>query len=198
MRVEQGADALAQPQALESGGGEHDGVGFAGVQLGQPGVDVAAQQPDLQVGPAVLELGLAAQAGGADPGAAGQVVEAGVAVRDQGVAGVLPLGKGGERQAGRLGGGHVLQRVDGAVDLAVQQGGLDLLGEQGLAPDLQQPPVLDAVAGGGDEDQGGDALGLFRRGAEGGGDAGLHLARLGAGQARSARADADDGHARGL
>ena len=58
---------------------------------------------------------------------------------DEGVARILALGDGGDDQARRQLGRHVLQRMDGAVDAAVQQGLLDLLGEQALAADLQQP-----------------------------------------------------------
>jgi hypothetical protein len=37
-------------QALEAGGGQHDGVVLAFVELAQAGVEVAAQRLDLQVG----------------------------------------------------------------------------------------------------------------------------------------------------
>ena len=48
-----------------------------------------------------------------------------------------PVGQGGR---------HVLHRVDGEVERALEQSGLDLLGEQALAADLGQRPVLDPVA----------------------------------------------------
>ncbi len=46
----------------------------------------------------------------------------------------------------------VLHRVDGEVDAAVEQGGVEFLGPQRLAADLGQRPILDAVAGGDDDD----------------------------------------------
>ena len=42
--------------------------------------------------------------------------------------------------------------MHGEVDAPVEQRLLDLLGEQALAADLGQRPVLDAVAGGADDD----------------------------------------------
>ena len=106
-----------------------------------------------QVGPPVQRLGLAAQAGGAQRAPCGSAVNERGLVADEGVARVLALGDRGDDQARRQLGRHVLHRMDGAVDAAVQQRLLDLLGEQPLAADLQQPAVLHAVAGGGDRDQ---------------------------------------------
>ena len=88
--------------------------------------------------------------------------------------------------------GHVLQRVDRHIDAAIEQGLLDLLGEEALAPLFQQPPVLDAVAGGGDLDQRRDLTRLSLVEAEGHGDEALHHPRLGEGQFRGSGADADE------
>ena len=82
----------------------------------------------------------------------GQVDETGEMLADEAVAGVLAFGDRGDGQTLGLFGGDVLHRVDGDIDAAVQQGLLDLLGEQGLAADFQQAAVLDAVAGGDDLD----------------------------------------------
>ena len=174
-RVEEAFHDTAQAQAVEAGGGQQDGVSLAIGQLGQAGVDVAAQHDDLKVRPGGQALGGAAQGGGAEAGALGQVFQCLPLVADEGVAGVFALGDGGDGQAGRHLGRDVLHRVDGGVDAAVQQGFLDLLGEQRLAADFQQAAVLDAVAGGGDLDQRGDLVGPVR-GAKGGGDAELHHA----------------------
>ena len=88
-------------------------------------------------------------------------------------------------------GRHVLQRVDGAVDAAVEQGLLDLLGEQALAADLQQPAVLDAVAGGGDDDQRARPPSASSGRRPGRRRCALHQAGLGQGQLGAAGADAD-------
>ena len=113
-------------------------------------------------------------------------------VADEGVAGVFALGHGGDGEARRLFGGDVLHRVDGDVDAAVQQGLLDLLGEQGLAADFQQATVLDAVAGGDDLDQRDQGFDLGVGHAQGAADGALHHAGLGQGQARTSGADAQE------
>jgi len=113
-------------------------------------------------------------------------------VADEGVAGVFALWHGGDGQTGRLFGGDVLHRVDGDVDAAVQQGFLDLLGEQGLAADFQQAAILDAVAGGDDLDQGDKSFDLGIGHAERPADGALHHARLGQSQARTPGADAQE------
>ncbi len=64
---------LAEPQALQAGGGQHDGVVLALVELAQAGVEVAAQRLDAQVGAQCAQLHHAAQAGGADDGALRQL-----------------------------------------------------------------------------------------------------------------------------
>jgi len=74
-------------------------------------------------------------------------------------------GNGGDDQTRRQDGGHVLHGMDRAVDAAVQHRLLDLLGEQRLAAHLQQAPILDLIARGADDDQGGHLLGVLRRGA---------------------------------
>src|SRR5512142_2636035 len=43
--------------------------------------------------------------------------------------------------------------MHGEIDAPVEQRLLDLLGEQALAADVRQRPILDAVAGGLDDDQ---------------------------------------------
>ena len=48
--VEHAADARRQAQALQARGRQHDGVVLAFVELAQPGVEVAAQRLDAQVG----------------------------------------------------------------------------------------------------------------------------------------------------
>ena len=78
--------------------------------------------------------------------------------------------------------------MDGDVDLARQQGLLDLLGEQALAADLAQRAILHLVAGGLD-DANLDAAGRGQM-RMGGDQARARLVRLGEGERRAARADA--------
>ena len=73
-----GADTVTQTEALEAGGRQNDGVELAFVELAQAGVEVAAQGSDGEIGVTRMQLGFAAQAGGADHGARRHVVETGV------------------------------------------------------------------------------------------------------------------------
>jgi hypothetical protein len=104
------------------------------------------------------DLRLAADRGGAEHGAGRQ---AGIRVRridrlarrpeDQRVPRILPRQGAGKHDAGRQLRLQVLQAVDGEVDSAIDQRLVDLLGEEALAADLGQGPVLDPVARGGDD-----------------------------------------------
>ena len=144
--VEFGANALLQAQALEAGGRQNDGVVLAFVEFAQAGVEIAAQRLDLQVGAQRLQQHLAAQAGGADDSALRQVLQAGVARRDKGVARVFALHHAGEKHALGQHHGHVLERVHGNVGAAVGQRGFEFLDEQALAAHLAQRAVQDLVA----------------------------------------------------
>ena len=78
---------------------------------------------------------------------------------------------------------------DGKVDPAVEQGLLDLLGEEALAAGVGERPVLDHVTGGAD----GLDLDRVGRPAVRGGEAVAHRARLRQRERAAARADAEDG-----
>ena len=56
-----------KPSANQAGGGENQGVVFAGVQFAQPGIDVAADFFDCPIAADVPELRLPPNAAGADP-----------------------------------------------------------------------------------------------------------------------------------
>ena len=60
------ADARFETEANQACSSENDGVVLTGIQLGQAGVDVATQEMDFQIRAAGQQLGLAAQAGGAN------------------------------------------------------------------------------------------------------------------------------------
>ena len=193
------ADVFGHPQPGHAGNRQQNGVEIPLGGAAQPGVDIAPQHLDLQVGAQGQGLGLTAQAGGAQPGAEGQGVETVEVAADEGVARVLAFRDGGDAQALGLFGRHVLHRMDGDVDPAVQQGFLDLLGEQGLAAQLHQAAVLDAVAGGDDLDQRHGRFDLGLGFAQGPADGPLHHARLGQGQFGAPGADAEGkGHERCL
>jgi len=66
-------DVVGDAETLESGAGQQDRIEFALVEAAQPGIDVAAQQFQLQVGTRVAQLRLATRARRADACAARQV-----------------------------------------------------------------------------------------------------------------------------
>ena len=162
---------------------------FAGLELAQPRLDVAAQRHDAQVGARALGDRLPAQRGGAERRALRQLGERARLAADEHVARVFALEAGRQHQPGRQHGRHVLGRMHGEIDAAVEQRFLDLLGEQALAADLRQRPVLDGVAGGADDDE------LDRRlvHPERRGQPRAHGARLHQRQRAAARADAQGG-----
>ena len=135
----------------------------------------------------MLDLRLAPQRRGGHHRALRQFAEARGAAADEGVAHILARQEARHREAGRQLGRHVLHGMHGDVDLARQQRLLDLLGEKALAAGVGERPVLDAVAGGLD----GANLERMPPGAVRRLQPLLHFARLGQGQRRAARADAD-------
>jgi hypothetical protein len=94
----------------------------------------------------VEQLSLASQAAGAHPCPHGELFEPGTRPRDQDVRGILALGDGRDVEAGGQVGRDILHAVDGQVHPMIQQGLLDLLDEEGLAPHLGQRHVQDPVA----------------------------------------------------
>ena len=69
---------------------------------------------------------------------------------DERVARIVALEVGADRQAGRVGRGHVLRGVYGDVDPPCEQGLLDLLDEHAALADLAERAGAVAVAGGRD------------------------------------------------
>ena len=153
LRREHGANAFVQPQALEAGCGQHDGGVLPFVELAQPGVEVAAQWLNAQVGAQRLQQGLAAQAGGAHHCALGQLGQTGVARRHQGIARVFTLQHTGQGEAAGQLHGHVFERMHGQVGAAFFQGHFQLFDKQAFAAHLGQGAVQNLVALGGHAQQ---------------------------------------------
>ena len=112
----------AATQPVEAGRGEDQHVDLARDALGQARVDVPAQLADLEVRPRGEQLRAAAQRAGPDAGALAHVRERVLA--DQHVERLGPAGRGGDLGARRELPRDVLGGVDGEVDLARQQRGL--------------------------------------------------------------------------
>ena len=145
-RLEAGSDALTQTQPHQACSGQHDGVKATVVELAQPGVQVAAQGLDAQVGPRRQQLHHAAQAAGADHRALGQGIDTGKVVGDKRVARILSLPHRRQHKTRRQLHGHVLQRVHGQMSLTHFERGFQFLDEQTLAAHLGQGAVQDLVA----------------------------------------------------
>ena len=141
-----------QAEPLQAGERQQRGVDLAVLELAQPRLDIAAQRRHVEVGPQPLGDRLPPQRGGADRGAARQFGERFRLAADEHVARVLAL------EAGRQHAGPAAKTVGMSLAECTarsmrrsMQRLLDLLGEQALAADLGQRPVLDRVAGGADD-----------------------------------------------
>ena len=151
-RVEHRRRRVGEAEALQPGEREQRRIDRAGVELGETRLHVAAQKGDREVRPQPLDERGAAQRGGADDRARRQVARMGGAPADPHVAHVLARQIAGERDRVRQHRRQILGRMDGEIDRAVDQRGVELLGEQALAAGLPQSPVLDRIARGANDD----------------------------------------------
>ena len=117
-------------------------------KLPQPCLDGAAELDHYQIGTAVSHLGGAAQTGGSDDTARGQIGERRFVQRHEGVPDIGARETGDDGETVRLQGRHVLHRMHGYVDRPGGQRRLDLASEQPLATKFAQRPVQHPVAGG--------------------------------------------------
>ena len=180
--------ALSPADPVESGGGEHHGVELARLDEAHAGVDVAADGPQVEVGPAGEELRATPRRGGADARALGKGVERQAVPRDEHVRGVDARRHGdlGEAVVGR--GGQVLVRVHGDVALAAVERVAQRLREHADADPLDGRHVH--VAGGANDHELGGVPGRDERVA--------HVPRLRGGQGAAAGTDAQDATVTGV
>jgi hypothetical protein len=101
---------------------------------------------------------MASDGTGADDGALRQtgirvfIIQRVAAVaQDERIAHILTRQGAGEHDAGRQRGFQILEAVHGQIDAPIGQGLVNLLGEQPLAADFGQPPVLHRIARGADD-----------------------------------------------
>jgi hypothetical protein len=144
VRIEHGA-GLVQAEPQQTGARQQRRRHFAGRQLAQARMYVAAKRNHLKVGPARQHLRLASWRRRADDGLMRQVGDMGDG-RDQHVPRILARQDGPEGQAGGKPGRQVFHRVDSKVDRAGQHRLVDLLAEQPLAPDIGERAVQYLVA----------------------------------------------------
>ena len=151
--VEVGADLLVERQPVKTGGGQYDAVEVPLFYSGQAGVDVAADVGKPQVRAHRRQLGDAPGAAGAQQSPFGEVIDpipmdpVHWLARDQDIPNVGPFRSGHELEI-RMGlGGQIFQTVNRQVDAAVEEGPIDLGGEQALSADFAQARPVYVAAG---------------------------------------------------
>ena len=179
---------MGEAEPLEARHRQQRRVDRAALGLGEPRLDVAAQQLDAKVWAQPQRLRPAAQRSGAEPGGVRQAGDRVGERRDERVARVFARQEAGQRHAVGQGSRQVLGRVDGEVDAAVEQGGIDFLGEQTFAAGLGERPILDHVAAGAND---GDCDARLVPAVRGG-ETAARLLRLGEGERRAARAEGEE------
>lgn len=150
-RIENERDSIAQAKPLQARPRQQDRVELARIELLQSRLHVTPKRRRLDVGSEMPELCGASQAGGADLGTSGQLVQrvhrrAG----DQAIFDKVPIEYGGDGQALALLGGQVLEAVDGEVGLAGGQDLFELRGEEARVLEAPQGRAPVTVAAGGD------------------------------------------------
>ena len=126
-------NVLRQPQTVEAGLGQDNGLVVPFAQLPQARVDVAANVAHFQIAAMVEQLGPAAEAARPHHGAGRQEFQGAETVGDEHVGHRGPLGHGRQGQARHGFRRQVLQTVDRQVDPPGEQFALDLLGEYARA-----------------------------------------------------------------
>src|SRR5690606_18252317 len=139
--------------AQQAGGGQNNGVELTGIQLAQPGLDVAAQAFDDQIGALLLDLTLAAQAGSAHHRALRQLFNGFIAVGDKGILRVFTRTDYPQFQPFRELHRYVFHGMHGDVGAAIQHGGFQLFYEQAFAADFGQRHIQNFVALSGEGNQ---------------------------------------------
>ena len=139
------ADARREPQPVQPRAGQDSRVDLAVGDLAQPGVDVAAQDLQLEIRAHGQDLTDPAQAGGADPAAGRQVAQRAPDRLTSASRGSARGGMATSANPSGRSGGHVLEAVHREIDLAGQQLLLDLLDPHPLAAELDHRSGLLAV-----------------------------------------------------
>ena len=138
-------DSTGQAKPVEAGAGQDQGVGLTVVEPAQPGIHVAVEGMDSQVGPMSEQESRPARAVGADSGTRRQVVEPpreGVRPDNQGIARISPLEIGADLEMVVDIRRQVLGTVDGNVHPAMEQRHLDRRDEGALAPGRIRPATV--------------------------------------------------------
>ncbi len=141
-------DPVLPSHPTHPGRRQHDGIQPFLSQFFDPCVKITPEGNHLKIRSPMLDLGLAAEAAGADPCAAGQVQQVFSVPADHDIPRVFATGDRGQMEPFRKSGGHVFHAVNGQADLLPKKRLLDLLHEQTFSTHLGQRDVRDFVAGG--------------------------------------------------
>src|SRR5207245_994663 len=126
--------ALAPTQPLDARRREDDPVILAGLEFPQPGVEVAPQDLDGQIGAVVQELCLAAQTAGPNPGTRREPLQGHLGERDEDIPWIVPFRNRQDLQLGGQTRRDILHDVARQYKLAAQYSHLYIFVKLILAP----------------------------------------------------------------
>jgi hypothetical protein len=145
------SDPVLEPQPDEAGRRQQDRSPLGvRIEFGQPGVHVPAEIDDPEVRPVIQQLRPPPETAGGQDGAVRDSRPADRLVADQRISRILPLAHGPQHDAVGQIGRQILERMHREIDAAIQQGVIDLPGEQGPAADPSQRNIGHHVSGGPD------------------------------------------------
>ncbi|MGF6740317.1 hypothetical protein OKW47_004063 [Paraburkholderia atlantica] len=143
--IEQRADTIGETETLQPGRGQNDRRVVAAIELGESGIEIAAQRPHVEMRIAHAQHRLAPQTRGADHGTGRQRGERVVLIGHERVARVLALHDGGQRETGGQLHRHVFQRMHREVGAAIGERGFELFDEEPLATHLRQRAIENLI-----------------------------------------------------
>ncbi len=147
---------------METREGQDDGVVFPTppvsiLEFADTRVDVAADGENLEIRTQRKKLGRTAERAGADFGVLRKRGDGARMQADENIAWVRAWRSGGEAELRNIHKGHrhgnIFKTVDGKIDFVLQKCDFKFLGEETFASEGMKRLVLNAVTGGGDDDQ---------------------------------------------
>jgi hypothetical protein len=139
-------DQLRFAQAIQAGGGKNDSLILAGFEFAQARVNIAAQRVNLKILTKGLQLGLTAQAAGANVCLMRQRFNAGKLQGTKNVARIFARGDGGNFEIDAQFRGQIFQAVHGKVNTVFGEGFFDFLREHALGANFGERNIRDFIA----------------------------------------------------
>ncbi len=144
-------DQLRLAQTVQAGGGENNGIVVAGFELAKASVNIAADRMNLKIRTKRLQLGLTAQAAGANVCLLRQCFDGCKLHGTKNVAWIFAGGDGGNFEIGAQFGRQIFQAVHREVNTVFDKSFFDFLGEHALGADFGERNVGDFIARGLDD-----------------------------------------------